>query len=139
MQFGGDPGQVILGGASAGAISITLHLVAYDAAPNDMFHAFLAESQGFPAMLTVPQAQFIYDALVERVGCSNETDTLGCLRNVSIDILQTANINIPFQGRQTPPIFTYSPALDGTLIVDYTQSMYEEGRFLKKPGITGSA
>ncbi len=137
MQFGGDPGQVIFGGDSAGAISVTLHLVAYNAAANDMFHAFMTESQGFPLMLTVPQSQFIYDALVERVGCNNETDTLGCLRSVSIDVLQNANIHIPLQGRQSSPIFTYAPALDGTLLVDFTQTMFEEGRFLKKPGVTG--
>ena len=36
-QFGGDPGHVVLGGDSAGAMSITLHMTAYDAQPTNLF------------------------------------------------------------------------------------------------------
>lgn len=75
-KFGGNPNHVVLGGDSAGAGSIDLHLSAYGGRDDGLFHATAAESQSFGAQFTVEGSQYQYDALVERVGCSITTETL---------------------------------------------------------------
>lgn len=45
--------------------------------------------------VTAPQAQEIYDSVVYRAGCSNEQDTLDCLRHVSYTRLLNAVNSVP--------------------------------------------
>lgn len=137
MQFGGDPGHVVLGGDSAGAESITLQMTAFGGAPTNLFQAVIGESQSFPTTLTVPQAQFQYDALVQRVGCANASDTLACLRSTPISVLQNANIAIPFPGRNLPPDFLYNAVIDGSFLIDFPFRLFSEGKFVKVPSVFG--
>lgn len=137
MQFGGDPGHVVLGGDSAGAESITLQMTAFGGAPTNLFQAVIGESQSFPTTLTVPQAQFQYDALVQRVGCANASDTLACLRSTPVSIFQNANIAIPFPGRNLPPDFLYNAVIDGSFLIDFPFRLFSEGKFVKVPSVFG--
>ncbi|KAL5528651.1 hypothetical protein ACEPAF_7787 [Sanghuangporus sanghuang] len=136
-KFGGNPEHVVLGGDSAGAQSITLHLTAFSGASTDLFHAVIAESQSFPPILTVSGAQFEYDALVERVGCANSTDSLACLRALNISTLQNNNIAIPFPGRDNPPNFLYGAIVDGNFLPDVPFRLFEEGKFVRVPSVFG--
>ncbi|KAH8119020.1 triacylglycerol lipase [Phellopilus nigrolimitatus] len=136
-KFGGDPGHVVLGGDSAGAESITLHLAAFSGAPTNLFHAVIAESQSFPTTQTVSQAQFQYDVLVERVGCANESDTLACLRATNITTLQKHSAAIPFRGRKKPPVFSYNAVVDGNFLVDFPYNLFTQGKFIKVPSVFG--
>ncbi|KAI5118841.1 hypothetical protein M0805_006161 [Coniferiporia weirii] len=136
-EFGGDPGHVVLGGDSAGAQSITLHLTAYSGKPTVLFHAVIAESQSFPTILTVPQAQFQYDALIDRVSCASAKDTLACLRATDISILQGNNTVIPFPGRQNPPNFLYNAIVDGDFLTDFPYNLFMQGKFIKVPSVFG--
>lgn len=134
-QFGGNPQHVVLGGDSAGAQSITLHLTSFNGRPTNLFHATIAESQSFPTQLNVSQAEFQFTALTERVGCSNSDKiaALRCLRSLDVSTLQNANIKIPFPGRTQPPNFLYSPVIDGLLLPDFTIKLFEQGKFVKIP------
>ncbi|KAL1965967.1 hypothetical protein VTN77DRAFT_4907 [Rasamsonia byssochlamydoides] len=138
-QFGGDPGHVVVGGDSAGAASITLLLSAYggDGQLANLFHATAAESQSFGTILTVEESQFAYDNLTLRTGCADSADSLACLRSLDVATLQQQNFNIPFPGAQIPPLFMYSPTIDGELVPDYTDRLFQQGRFLKVPVIFG--
>ena len=136
-QFGGDPGHVVLAGDSAGAESITLHLTAFGGAPTDLFHGVIGESQSFPPMFNVSESQFMYDALVERVGCSNSTDSLACLRAVDIGTLQSNNIAIPFPGRNNSALFPYNAIVDGDFLPDLPFRLFDEGNFVKVPSVFG--
>lgn len=127
----------MLGGASAGAQSVSLHLIAFGETTTDLFHGVIAESQSFPTLLTVPQSQFVYDALVERVGCEDAEDTLACLRGLDISVLQGNNTNIPFPGRTNPPNFLYGSTLDGKFLVDLPFNLFAEGKFIKVPSVFG--
>ncbi|TVY64341.1 Lipase [Lachnellula suecica] len=136
--FGGDPSHVTIGGASAGAASVTLHLSAYGGRDDGLFHAAVAESQSFGAQLTVSESQYQYDALVQRVGCDTVPDTLQCLRDLDVDVLAQYNSNIPTPGGAgSPPLFMYSNVIDGDFTVDYTYKLYSEGKFVKVPVIFG--
>lgn len=85
----------------------------------------------------MPQSQFIYDALVERTGCSSAEDSLACLRGLDISVLQGNNTNMPLPGRTNPPNFLYGSILDGKFLVDIPFKLFAEGRFIKVPSVFG--
>ncbi|KAK5133937.1 hypothetical protein LTR08_007057 [Meristemomyces frigidus] len=136
-SFGGDPGHVTMGGDSAGAQSVNLHVTAYGGRDDGLFHATAAESQSFSALRSVSQSQFMYDNLTMRTQCAASEDTLACLRSVSATDLQAVNFNTPFPGAQGPPLYMYGPTLDHDFITDYTYHAYAQGAFVKVPAIAG--
>lgn len=130
-----------MGGASAGAASITLQLAAYGGRDDGLFHATAAESQSFPALRTVSESQYQYDELVARTNCTakdtGNSDTLSCLRALDIEVLQKFNVKTKFPGAKILPLFAYNPTLDHDFIQDYTLKSFEEGRFVLVPAIYG--
>ncbi|USW58452.1 Putative carboxylesterase, type B, carboxylesterase type B, carboxylesterase type B, active [Septoria linicola] len=138
-QFGGNPKHVTLGGASAGAQSVVLHVTAYGGRDDGLFHASAAESQSFSALRTIEESQFAYDNIVIRTGCTSSNDTLACLRNLTATELQYENFVTPFPGAQKAPLYMFGPVLDYDFISDYTISLYEQGKFIKVPAIYGGA
>nr|POE73759.1 lipase 1 [Quercus suber] len=136
-HFGGDPAAVTIGGDSAGAQSVTLHLTAYGGRDDGLFRASAAESQSFSALRTVQDSQFMYDNLVIRAQCASYADTLACLRRLDATTLQSINIMTPFPGAPGNPLYMYGPTLDFDFISDYTYRAYAEGKFVKVPAIYG--
>lgn len=136
-KFGGDPGHVVLGGASAGAGSVTLQLAAYGGRQDNLFHASIAESQSFGALRTVDESQYQYDELVARTNCGGSNDTLSCLRSLSSSTLQYQNIMTRFPNTTADPLFAYNPTLDHDFIQAYTMDLFNSGRYLKLPAIYG--
>ncbi|KFY65229.1 hypothetical protein V496_02727 [Pseudogymnoascus sp. VKM F-4515 (FW-2607)] len=137
-KFGGDPKHVTLGGGSAGAASIDLHLTAYGGRNDNLFHATAAESPSFGVQFTVEESQYQYDALVKRAGCNSASDTLECLRKLPERDLQAINFNIPTPGgTEDLPLFMYSNVVDGDITTDFTYKLFEEGKFIKVPVIFG--
>lgn len=55
-SFGGDPDNVIIHGASAGAGSVALHLAAFGGRDDGLFSAAIAESVFFPASVARPSS-----------------------------------------------------------------------------------
>jgi carboxylesterase type B len=134
--FGGDPGHVVLGGASAGAASISLHMAAYGGADTDLFHAAAAESISFATVLTVAESQYQYDDLAAAAGCAGN-NSLACLRSKTAAELQAVNKGSAYPGAPGPPIYPWDPVIDGTLIQNLTYTAFAEGRFVKIPLIVG--
>lgn len=79
----------------------------------------------------------MYDNLVIRAECTNYTDTLACLRNLTAVQLQTVNINTPLPGATAAPLYMYGPTLDYDLIQDVTYALFAAGKFQKLPVIFG--
>lgn len=136
-SFGGDPGHVTLGGASAGAQSVVLHVTAYGGRDDGLFHASAAESQSFPPLRSVNESQYAYNNLAIRAECASYTDTLACLRSKSAAELQAVNINTPYPGAQEAPLYAYGPVLDYDFVSDLTFRAYAEGKYVKVPAIYG--
>lgn len=129
-----------IGGDSAGAASVDLQLSAYDGRDDGLFHAAAGESQSFGTQNTVEEAQYQYDGLVLRTGCSNSTDTLNCLRNLPVATLTKNDIDMPTPGGPGgDPVFMYSTVIDGNFTTDYSYNLYAQGKFVKVPVMFGYA
>lgn len=144
--FGGDPGHVTLGGASAGAASINLQSTAYGGRNDNLFHATAAESQSFAAIRTIPESQYQYDRLVARANCTPSSssyrplaaNTITCLRQLPASALQAINTNIPSPNTTNPPLYMYNPVLDADFLRKSTLTAYTAGNFLQLPSLSGS-
>jgi carboxylesterase type B len=88
-------------------------------------------------MLTTEESQYNYNNLTMRTGCSEASDSLSCLRDLSLDALQQENIAIPYPQTIKRPLYSYGPTIDGTLIPNLTSHLFEQGQFLKVPIIFG--
>lgn len=135
-KFGGNPEHIVLGGSSAGAASVSLHLTANNGTDLGLFIGAAAESPSFATILTVEEANYQYRSFATRFGCVGR-DSLACLRNKTEDELQLLNYNIPFPGGNKPPNYLWTPVLDGEYVPDYTYKLYKEGKFIKVPTIFG--
>ncbi|KAF8127254.1 Alpha/Beta hydrolase protein [Boletus edulis] len=85
----------------------------------------------------ITHGQPYYDALVAETGCSDATDTLQCLREVTYETLLTA-VN------QSPGIFTYQslvlawlPRVDGVFLTADPQYLVQQGSVADVPFING--
>jgi carboxylesterase type B len=130
--------MVTLGGASAGAASVNMHLMAYGGRDDGLFHAVASESNSYGQQLTVEESQYQYDALVDRVGCKTQNDTLQCLRSKDVNTIAKHNSVIPTPGGTgRNPIFFYSNVVDGDFTQDIAYKLLDAGKFIKVPSIFG--
>lgn len=137
-SFGGNTSHVVIGGDSAGAASVTLHLTAYGGRNDNLFRAAAAESQSFATVLTVNKSQYLYNDLVVSTGCASAfPETLSCLRNLTADQLQDNITAIPYLGQTQAPLYSWNPVIDGDLIQDYTYRAFNNGKFIQVPTIFG--
>ena len=83
-SFGGDASHVTIFGESAGAGSMSNHLVAHNSW--GLYHAVAMESGSFPewASVSMSCAQSNYDFLLKHTGC----DTPQCLKRVPAKLIR---------------------------------------------------
>ncbi|KIN06752.1 hypothetical protein OIDMADRAFT_109087 [Oidiodendron maius Zn] len=136
-QFGGDPNHVIIHGSSAGAGSVALHLTAYGGVDRGLFIGAIGESVFFPAQPKIRELEWQFDRYVTNTGCSHSTDQLECLRALDTETLQAANVATPFPGGVSPPLFYFTPTIDGHFIQDYPYVSFGKGNFVHVPIIIG--
>ncbi|KKZ63977.1 cholinesterase [[Emmonsia] crescens] len=136
-RFGGNPNHVTIGGNSGGAASVYYLLSCFGGRSIDTFHAAAAGSPSFGTQLNVQESQYMFDNLVKNTKCKGK-DSLACLRKVDATKMQNLDKRYPLPGGQSPPLFMYSPTLDGDLITDYTYKLFMSGKFKKVPMIFGS-
>lgn len=117
-----------LPGESAGASAVGFHLVAYGGRNDSIISGGIMESGNsvpYEALWGTDHYQPLYQTIVNRTGCTNASDTLGCLRALPFDTLNAA-VNTSSSGR-------WFPVIDGDFIQKYPSIQLANGEFLKVP------
>jgi len=131
--FGGDPDNVTVGGESAGAGSVCIHLANAELSKG-LFHKAIIQSGGclYPRM-KVKQAEELGLKVAAAVGCTDATKALACLRAVPLDVLLKKQTELASGG-----IVSFAPS-GGSAVnpVDSTAPM-AEGKFLRVPVLMGA-
>ncbi|KXN84875.1 Lipase 3 [Leucoagaricus sp. SymC.cos] len=128
-KFGGDPRRVTIWGESAGAGSVLQHVIANNGNTRPpLFRAAITSSTFLPSQYAfddrIPEQ--LYAEIVNGTGCSSTVDTLECLRQVDVNLLQESNTNVGDSGFFGTFIFV--PVVDGHLITKRPTQLMREGR-----------
>ncbi|EOD49447.1 Carboxylesterase type B [Neofusicoccum parvum] len=123
-SFGGNPNHIVLGGASAGAGAVVIHMA--NPVNNGSFIGATLESAAWPPLHTAEEAQYEYDNILNLTGCAGEWDTLACIRNIDTKTFQTKTRSKtkPLPGANAAPVYMYGPVLDGDLVREFTYSSF---------------
>jgi para-nitrobenzyl esterase len=128
--FGGDPSNVTVGGESAGAGSICMHLASPERVQGLFHKAFVLSAGCFAPLKTVAEAEETGIAMARAVGCGLSPDPLSCMRSKSVaDWLVVGGHQAerdptdllvfgPTVGNRTVPRFPRDAAVPGGRFVD---------------------
>jgi para-nitrobenzyl esterase len=154
--FGGDPGNVLIFGFSAGGVSV--HSLLASPLARGLFHKAIAQSGGSrDSVLTARPMREDgvdphYPVSAETIGTTfarsmgiegTDAAALAKLRALSADaVLRGAQASAaagapPAAGSGAPPVET-TPILDGTLITETAETAYKAGRQPRVPFMAGS-
>ena len=134
--FGGDPRRVTLFGNSAGAASVSLHLLSPQSAP--LFRRAVLQSGSATnpwAVQSPAEARRRALQLAEAVDCPTEPDeqALSCLRNTDPEQL----VNSEFFTTEFAD-FTFAPVVDGEFLPEDPAAALAGGRFKRAELLAGS-
>ncbi|KAH9060192.1 carotenoid ester lipase precursor [Lactarius vividus] len=157
--FGGDPSKVTIWGESAGAISVSLQMLANGGNPEGLFRAAFMQSGPPTPTNDITRGQQYYDYLVERTGCTGSSDTLACLRVAPYEELKAAMDSTPsifsyqvgdllhharqsFVAADEPPTpqsiaLVWRPRIDGIFLAGSPLELSRQGKVAKVPFVIG--
>ena len=137
--FGGDPANVTLGGQSAGAQSVGLHLVSPGS--QGLFHRAIMQS-GFPSIRwrSHVDAQSQGEQFAATLGCAQTDPTLllACLRSKTRDQVLLARPPNVFEQVLETGRTQWTPIVDGIDIPGQPRELFEAGAFSRVPVLLGA-
>ena len=143
-------------GESAGAISVALQMLTNNGNDDGLFRGAIMQSGGPIPIGDIENGQRYYDVMVEKTGCGNSVDTLGCLRKVQYTTFKKAMDESPnffaYQvrgfklcrrsviGPLIAPqglVLAWMPRVDGVFLTEPPQYSVLRGHVANVPLITG--
>lgn len=128
-RFGGDPGRVTIGGAAAGAISVSAHM----ASPlsRGLFARAFGESGG-AFMPTKLWSRSEAEQAALQYAEAMQAGSLQALREISAERLLEAT------GPADKPAFPFWPHIDGSFLTGTPESVFRSGAQTKVPLLLGT-
>ncbi|TVY16163.1 putative secreted lipase [Lachnellula arida] len=136
-KFGGDPTKVTIAGESAGAWSVSTHLLLNDGNPEGLFRGAIAMSGGALKVDGQQRQQGVFDEMVRSVGCETASDKLSCVRAAPYDAVYAAVQEQPLYLGYTSLAEKWFPRPDGTFLKDSPHRLVEAGIIADVPVIIG--
>jgi para-nitrobenzyl esterase len=137
--FGGDPGNVTIAGQSAGAHSVSLHLVSPGS--DGLFHrAILQSGTATSRWRTSDEAEVQGQDVAATLGCAggDAIQILECLRSQTANQILLARPTARFEEFTERGFAQWTPVVDGIQIPDQPRFLYQRGAFSRVPVVLGS-
>ncbi|KAI1842689.1 hypothetical protein JX265_002705 [Neoarthrinium moseri] len=109
-------------------------LLSYGGRSDGLFHRSIQESGSATTAWYNGSDWYqpFYNKIVDQVNCTNEPDTLACLRTIDYDVLYPVMGSSNFDG---PGFY---PTIDGDIIPNYPSELMDTGRFSTVPHLYGT-
>jgi para-nitrobenzyl esterase len=134
--FGGDPNNVTIAGQSAGAHSVSLHLVSPGSA--GLFtRAIMQSSYASNRWPTLADVEAIGHTFATNAGCTDPAQVLTCMRGKTAAQVLLGFVNGQQEFSETSRV-DWGPVVDGLDIPDQPRVLYESGAFARVPLIIGA-
>lgn len=137
-RFSGNPNQVTIFGQSAGATSVSCHLVSPQS--KGLFHGAVIESSPYSLPLLKPtEAAKHYDVFAKDAGCSSSDK--GCLYSLTSDEVVAAEVQAQqklWLDRPLVMFFPWTPNIDGNEMPDDPFTAINAGNYHKVPVMIGN-
>lgn len=131
--FGGDPGRVTIGGVSAGAASVCMHLFTPERTTG-LFHRAIIQSAGCTwTMRPVAEAaERTGRAVARQVGCEDDATALACLRGKTARELVDAGTVVAGNDPRA-----FAPSYGTRALPRLGVDAFRSGRYVKVPILNG--
>ena len=132
--FGGDPGNVTIGGVSAGAASVCMHLISPERT-SGLFHKAIIQSAGCAFnMRSVDEGVRTGLAVAHIVGCDDPKTALACLRSKPVKELVDAGTVVAGSD-----YLAFAPIYGNGTVPRRGSEALASGKFVRVPILNGGA